>query len=449
MAESTKPQSAASRVAFLRKRVVAAKTAGGPTQQVPFRDGQEHLPRIKVPADFPRYRLQSGRTHRKQAEYIEKHDLPSDFFNDPESEEAQRAQHEILLELIDEGDLSEDLDERDQLFPLVLTKDGYIVDGNRRTAALRKKGESQLEAVVLPEDADSNDLYETELELQMARETKAEYTWIDQALHVRYGIDELSESPDSISRRMRMSKADVNALLGRLDLVDLYLDWLGHPGAYHRVGGDNTLAEQSFIEIQLREQRQRFQQLPALHKRAVLEASFAVIRAGGGYKDVRGVADHTIQRLGDVAARVRDADELPEELRERFDDPVEVPTPDAHDDAHDDAHTESLLDELADAAGPETLPEGAEILNVVGDAATAAAVGPILSEVAKDLTDLQSERDKRALPLKNLRRALKLLRDVAIDSKTPQRQEIARTLGELIEEAERLEKQVEATAAGE
>jgi hypothetical protein len=443
--ESTRPQSPASRIAFLKKRVEAAKQEGVPTQQVPFRDGQIHLPRIKIPADFPRYRLQSGRTHRKQAEYIERHDLPPDFFADPESEDAQLAQHRILLGLIDEEKLREDLVERDQLFPLVLTKDGYIVDGNRRTAALRDKGEEQLEAVVLPDDADAIDLYETELELQMARETKAKYSWVDEALHVRYGIDELEESTEKIAKRMRMSKDDINDLLGRLELIDVYLAWLGHPAAYHRVGGDQTLDEQSFKEIYLREQRQRFQQLPALHKRAVLEACFAVIRAGGGYKDIRGVADHSIQRLADVAVRVRDADELPEDLRARFDEPV-VAAPNGE---GANGRERSLLDELADAAGAEAVPEGAEILNLVGDPENATAVGAILTEVAKDLTERESERDKRAVPLKNVRRALKLLRDVSVESRTPQRGEIARTLAELIGEAERLEKQVEAASQGD
>ncbi len=445
MDASAMPQSQASRIAFLRKRVEAAKEEGAPTQQVPFRDDQIHLRRIKVPAEFPRYRLQSGRTHRKQAEHIENHDLPPDFFSDPESEEAQLAQHQILLGLIDEEGLRTDLNEREQLFPLVLTKDGYIVDGNRRTAALRDKGEEQLDAVVLPDDAEASDLYETELELQMARETKADYSWIDEALHVRYGIEALDESIEKIAKRMRMSGDDVNELLGRLELVDLYLAWLGYPAGYHRVGRDQTLDEQSFKEIYLRERRQRFQQLPTLHQRAVLEACFAVIRAGGGYKDVRGVADHSIQRLADVAVRVRDADDLPEDLRGRFEEPVAAPAPPAHDDGDEP----DLLDELADAAGAEIVPDGAEILNVVSDSENAAVVGPILSDVAEDLTDRESERDKRARPLKNLRRALKLMRDVTVDSGTAQRDEIARTLAELIEESERLEKQVEATSEGD
>ncbi len=48
---------------------------GAPTQQVPLRDARSIWPRIRIPADFPRYRLQSGRIHRKQAADIELVDL--------------------------------------------------------------------------------------------------------------------------------------------------------------------------------------------------------------------------------------------------------------------------------------------------------------------------------------------------------------------------------------
>ena len=167
-------ETSGSRVAFLRERVEAARAAHGPTSPVPFRQRQEDLPRIEVPIDFPLYRLQSGRTHRAQSEYVDRHGLPDDFFDDPEGEEAQLAQHEILLELIDEGNLRQDLAEKEQRAAVVLTYDGFIVDGNRRTAALRDaEAVENLSAVVLPEDATASDSYETELELQIARDTKA------------------------------------------------------------------------------------------------------------------------------------------------------------------------------------------------------------------------------------------------------------------------------------
>lgn len=88
-------ESPPSRAAFLIERVEAAH--GRPTFQVPFRQRQEDLVKILVPISFPLYNLRSGRTHRAQAEYIERYGRPTDFFADPESPEAQEAQHAILL----------------------------------------------------------------------------------------------------------------------------------------------------------------------------------------------------------------------------------------------------------------------------------------------------------------------------------------------------------------
>ena len=139
-------------------------------------------------------------------------------------------EHDILQGVIEEKDLSTDLRQRGQLAPIVLTKDGYVVDGNRRLAALREKKEEYVDAVVLPADAQSHEIYETEIELQMQRETKAPYNWIDQAIHIEYGIKELNETPEQVARQMRKTKEDINWELEKLALVRQYLAWLGEEG---------------------------------------------------------------------------------------------------------------------------------------------------------------------------------------------------------------------------
>jgi hypothetical protein len=303
------PESQPSRAAFLAERVEAATSAHRATFPVPFRQRQEDLVKIDVPIQFPLYNLRSGRTHRAQAQYVERHGLPADFFADPESDEAQAAQHEILLELIDEADLAEDLIAKGQLNPVVLTYDGFIVDGNRRTAALRSKGEAEnLVAVVLPRDALASEVYETELELQMARQTKAKYNWIDEALHVDWGVRELEEPIHAIAQRMNRKDKEVEELLGRLALVDLYLDWLGAPGKYHRISADATgAAEQAFIELHQRESRSQHKNLPELHRRAIRHSCFTVIEQGGGYMDIRRVADSIRTRPSEVVRRVKES----------------------------------------------------------------------------------------------------------------------------------------------
>ncbi len=250
---ATKP-SRQSRIATLKERVEAAEQEKRPTFDVPFRGKYEPLRKVRIDIDFPLYRIQSGRTHRAQCQYLEEHpDLPKDFFADPEDPKVQKAQHEILLRLIREKDLDKDLGQRGQLAPLVLTYDGYVVDGNRRLAALREKRSDFAEAAVLPSDAENAEIFDTEIELQMQRETKAPYNWVDQAIHIEYGIRELKERLNSVARRMRLPEERIRRDLEKLNLVKQYLVWLGAEGQYHKVPTSGVgQMEQAFEEVATR-----------------------------------------------------------------------------------------------------------------------------------------------------------------------------------------------------
>lgn len=429
------PEVTTSRIAFLNERVEAARQSRDiATFAVPFRQGQIDLVKIEVPIDFPLYRLQSGRTHRAQADYIEKHGLSSNFFEDPESDDAQRAQHEILLQMVDEEGLAEDL-LSGQKNPLVLTYDGFIVDGNRRTAALRQEGRVEnATAVVLPRDAMASEIYETELELQMARQTKADYNWVDEALHIRYGIQELygRRSPEdaihAIATRMNRPDSDVKELLGRLTLVDLYLDWLGQSGKYHRIGADRqSPAEQSFKELYARESAQPVKALPEQQRRTIRHACFTVIRQDGGYQDIRNVANALRTRPQVVVERVRE--ELPDELKERLDEP---PPPEPT-----KAEPQSLLDELAGAEENGSAP-GAQLLNVVDEPTHAQQVAPVIMDVAQDIAEEAKESRRHGEPARKVERALSLLQDVTLVAETERIGDIARALHKISAEVDRL-----------
>jgi hypothetical protein len=436
------PESKTSRAAFLRERIDAAQQAHRPTFQVPFRQRQEDLLKIEVPIAYPLYNLRSGRTHRAQALYIERQGLGADFFADPESDEAQTAQHEILLELINERDLAEDLRGKGQLNPLVLTYDGYIIDGNRRTAALRDEGETEnLTAVVLPHDATAPEVYETELELQMARQTKAEYNWIDEALHIDWGVRELGEPIAAIARRMNQPEKNIQDVLGRLALVDLYLDWLGAPAKYHRISADKSgAAEQAFIELFQRESRAQFRSLDELHKRTIRHACFTVIAQGGGYMDIRRVADAIRSRPTEFVRRVKE--ELPPELGERLDQPYEP----------EDNGTDigsSVLDQLAAVDSSEQLPPGTELLNVVNEPADAPVVAPVITAVAQDIAEETREREENLDAIRKVERALRLLQDVKLVEETERLDDIASGLDQIMSETDRLSGELERLRAAE
>ena len=158
-------------------------------------------------------------------------------------------------------------------------------------------------AVVLPQDATLAEVFETELELQMARETRADYDSIDQGLHVRYGINELAAS-QSVAQRMNIQDREVNDILSRMVLVDLYLAWAGTPDSDHLVPEDS---EQSFIELGEQQSRQQFRNLSSAHREAIRLACFGVIQtAGGGYMDIRNVADSMRNSPAEVVDRLRE-----------------------------------------------------------------------------------------------------------------------------------------------
>lgn len=423
-------ESQPSRIAFLRERVEAAEASPArTTADVPFRQHQLSLVKIEVPIAFPLYNIKSGRTHRAQAEWIERNRKATDFFADPEDDEVQGVQHVLLLDMIKDRGLDEDLSRRQQRNPVVLTYDGYIVDGNRRVTSLRAQGDVEnVIAVVLPSDATVPELFETELELQMARETRAEYNWIDQALHVRYGVRELKEKVSSVARRMNIQEKEVEDILSRLVLVDLYLAWAGTPDAYHRVP---AASEQAFIELGDREGRQQFKNLSAPHRETMRLACFGVTSAGGGYQDIRNVADTIRTQLGEVVTRL--LDRLPDDLVGRLDVPVTVATGPPGDD---------LLAQLAVAAEEDTVPPGTELLNVVRDPIAAPVSAPALIDVAKDLIEEGKESQAHLEPLRKIEKALQALRSVRIGHETRRLDAVAGRLAELMTEADRIAAEV-------
>lgn len=206
------------------------------TFTVRWKDQNIHLTVIRVDTSFLRYRLENGRTRRKQIEYLQKFPhLPQDLFEDPESKSAQDAQHVILKEMIEEAGLRQDIKDEGQRDPAIITYDGFVVNGNRRLAALREENESNMDCVVLPEDATPKDIYELELYLQMAKETKAPYNWVDELLNIRYGIDILGESNSAIAKKMKHSPQQIQLKIDTLLYIDLFLNWWNKPGQYHLV----------------------------------------------------------------------------------------------------------------------------------------------------------------------------------------------------------------------
>lgn len=433
-----------SRIAFLRSRVDAAwATDRHETFPVPFRDHPRPLVKIEVPIEFPLYNIRSGRTHRAQSQYIAEQKLSDDFFADPEDPAVQKAQEQLLLQMVALKGLDKDLAEKKQKNPLVLTFDGFVLDGNRRLAALRRDGEAAYAAaVVLPDDATVTEIYETELELQMARETKAEYNWIDKALHVEYGLKQSmsTKSPQdairAVARHMNVDVGEIEGIVKRLSLVNLYLEWLGSPGKYHEIpeqaGGT---MEQAFREL---DTRLSAKPLPNDQRRAIQEACFAAMLSGGGYQDVRQVIAVMRSRPEALLAGLRD--QLPADLVAQLATPAPAaPVRQAASEAED------LLVQLAESDNVPDPGPGATVLNLLRDPARRKEVGGYIRAVAEEMEAERKEASKEALPRVN--RALRHLRDVSIGAETKQLDIVAQSLAQVADQVQRLTGEVERARA--
>lgn len=225
-----------------------------------YRGKLVQLPVIRVGIYLPVYRVRNGRTGVEQNEYVRREKKPEKFFsNGEEDQSVQDAQHGILLKMSENqrGNIYDELKlVAQQTEPLLITSHGVVVNGNRRLAAMRdlfiKDSQgfpafSHVDVMVLPDSAGPADLERIETRLQMAPETKLEYSWINRLLKIRYQLDDLKLPRSEIKDMHRFKKEDdINKELQKLNLVDEYLSYIGTSEDYSKVES----SAQMFSELQ-------------------------------------------------------------------------------------------------------------------------------------------------------------------------------------------------------
>ena len=221
------------------------------THSVKFLGENHNLPAFKVDISFPLFRMENGRTKRKQIEFIFNHPDRAHELDDPSSASAQVIQLAILQDMAEESDLLELL-KQGQHEPLLLRHDGYVVNGNRRLAAMRlihgdanknKVGPdfSYVEVVRLPE-LDEKEIRRIEQRLQMSQDGKADYNWVDELLTIHANIEEFGMTTLELAKDMNKKKPTVEKQLKMLTLIDMFLERTNKQGKYFEVESD----EQAF-----------------------------------------------------------------------------------------------------------------------------------------------------------------------------------------------------------
>lgn len=154
------------------------------TVTVEWRGSQIHIPVISMPVELVTY---NPGTHRIRAQRSTDPTLEIELNNDPWGDLAQSYLHTLLM-----GDpsnpskidpsftaLKEDLRDHGQSDPGIISRTGVLINGNTRRAALKELGQANIRVGVLPSDAGHDDLQSIELSLQLRKDHRRDYSFMN------------------------------------------------------------------------------------------------------------------------------------------------------------------------------------------------------------------------------------------------------------------------------
>jgi hypothetical protein len=142
-----------------------------------------------------------------------------------------------------------------QMEPAVITKDGILIDGNRRASLILKNlhdgnhERDYLEAVVLDIEYGKEGrslLEKLETEIQIGEEKKLDYGAIEKYIKVDQMINDAGVSIEDVAKAFGEKPIQVDRWLKIKTCMDDYLDYIHAPGRYSRLDS----MEESFIEFQ-------------------------------------------------------------------------------------------------------------------------------------------------------------------------------------------------------
>jgi hypothetical protein len=217
------------RVKFLQTKVNATPQRKGLLAAWP-RENRE-LPSVELDVDWVRFSTLNHRTKAEQLREIARANTPQLFSGDPLGKAAQDAQYRILASQAGFDQLKADLAERHQQEPAVITAEGILINGNRRAAALRSLLHDAnnlncryIRCLVLPEDATPEEMIRLEAELQIAKDFKEAYSWVNQALLIEELYNENGRKFETVAAMMHRDVKDIIADYEKIQQVNQLVD---------------------------------------------------------------------------------------------------------------------------------------------------------------------------------------------------------------------------------
>lgn len=148
-----------------------------------------------------------------------------------------------------------DLDKKGQQKSGIVSLDGVVIDGNRRSMLLRRLGgekqKQYLNAIILPDGYDDNqaDIVRMETQYQLGEDSKVEYGAIQKYLHARRLHVDLSIPLPEIDELMNEKPGNAQRLLDIMELMEEYLEHISCPRLYLMLKDGDGTKEGMFVDL--------------------------------------------------------------------------------------------------------------------------------------------------------------------------------------------------------
>ncbi|MGA1827301.1 ParB N-terminal domain-containing protein [Microbacterium sp.] len=194
--------------AIVHERLQAARAEDGEKLTIEWRGVPSHRHVIAMPIELLYY---NPDTHRIRAQRSLDPDRDARLSADPWGDDGQDYL-DFLLKTQPSSPgktdpefeaLRDSLDDFGQQQPGLITPDGILVNGNTRCAALRELGKRHIRVAVLPDDATRADVSSVELALQLRRENKRDYSYINQLIAIEEQLTH-GRRPEEIAREFHI-----------------------------------------------------------------------------------------------------------------------------------------------------------------------------------------------------------------------------------------------------
>jgi len=150
------------------------------TETVEFRGNVLSIPVVTINLETPLLNPNNSRLRAQLAN----HPQGDVVRNNPKSPEAQLILQNLLSQTEKFEQLKQQLKDFSQQEPGIISRDGLLVNGNTRLAALRSIGASGFDVAVLPTDATDDDFFSIEMSLQLRNLVHQDYTFTNRLLLV-------------------------------------------------------------------------------------------------------------------------------------------------------------------------------------------------------------------------------------------------------------------------